>query len=232
MRNGRHLSSKTLHFLVPRALLALAAAVSLAAPWAQAQQVFRILGPDGRVTFSDRAPPPSVSNARVSEAGASAAATGTVTAALPFELRQVAFKYPVTLYAGDNCAPCGAARSMLISRGIPFSEKTVTTGEDVQALERLSGDTSLPFLTIGGQQLKGFSDAEWTLFLNAAGYPVRSVLPANYRAPAPKPLVAQVAAAPAAASPNAGTTTEIVPANTRPAARPPEPQGNPGGIRF
>lgn len=234
---------KTLNFLAPRALLALAAAASLAAPWAQAQQVFRIVGPDGKVTFSDRAPPASASNARAGEAGASAAAAkGTATtvtsmAALPFELRQVALKYPVTLYANDSCAPCGAARSMLTSRGIPFNEKTVNTNEDAQALERLSGETSLPFLTIGGQQLKGFSDAEWTQFLNAAGYPARSVLPTSYRAPAPTPLVAQVAAAPAAASPAAGITTEvepaqILPANTRPAARPPEPQGKPGGIRF
>lgn len=224
---------KFLNFLAPCALLAFAAAASLASPFAQAQQVFRIVGPDGKVTFSDRAPPPSVSNARVSEAGANAAtATGTATAALPFELRQVALKYPVTLYASDSCAPCGAARSMLTSRGIPFNEKTVTTGEDAQALERLSGETSLPFLTIGGQQLKGFSDAEWTQFLNAAGYPARSVLPANYRAPAPTPLVTQVTAAPAAASPAAGVTTEVVPANKRPAARPPEPKDNPSGIRF
>ncbi|MGV8805371.1 MAG: glutaredoxin domain-containing protein [Polaromonas sp.] len=246
---------KTLNFLAPRALLALAAAASLAAPWAQAQQVFRIVGPDGKVTFSDQ-PPPSAStasNGKVSEAGVSAATAGTATAAstastastataaLPFELRQVPLKYPVTLYANDSCAPCGAARSMLTSRGIPFSEKTVTTAADTEALQRLSGEASLPFLTIGSQQLKGFSDAEWTQFLNAAGYPARSVLPANYRAPAPKPLVTQATAAPAVASPNAGATAEaepakIVPANTRPAtrpaARPPEPQGNPAGIRF
>ena len=230
---------KFLSFLAPCALLALAAAASLASPLAQAQQVFRIVGPDGKVTFSDRAPPASTSNAKTSEAGTSAtAATGTTAAALPFELRQVALKYPVTLYASDSCAPCGAARSMLTSRGIPFNEKTVNTNEDAQALERLSGETSLPFLTIGGQQLKGFSDAEWTQFLNAAGYPARSLLPASYRTPAPTPLVAQVAAVPPVgnSTPSAVTTeaatANIVPANRRPAARPPEPQGNSSGIKF
>ena len=227
---------KFLNFLAPCASLVLAAAASLASPLVQAQQVFRIVGPDGKVTFSDRAPPPSANHAKASETGASAtsaaAATGTAATGLPFELRQVALKYPVTLYTGESCAPCGAARSMLTSRGIPFNEKTVNTGEDAQALKRLSGDTSLPFLTIGAQQLKGFSDAEWTQFLNAAGYPARSVLTASYRLPAPTPLVAQVTAAPAAASPASEATTEVTPANTRPAMRPPETKGNPAGIRF
>ena len=224
---------KFLSFLAPCALLAFAAAASLASPHAQAQQVFRIVGPDGKVTFSDRAPPASTNNARASETGASAAtARGNSAAALPFELHQVALKYPVTLYAKDSCAPCGAARSMLTSRGIPFNEKTVNTNEDAQALKRLSGETSLPFLTIGGQQLKGFSDAEWTQFLNAAGYPERSVLPANYRTPAPTPLVAQVMAAPTAAGPTSGVTAEIAPANMNPATRSPEDKDNSSGIRF
>lgn len=228
--------SKTLHFLAPRALLALATAASLASPWAQAQQVYRIVGPDGKVTFSDRAPPPSVSNAKVSEAGASAAAADTVSAALPFELRQVALKYPVTLYAGDSCAPCGAARSMLTSRGIPFREMTIATAADTQALQRLSGEASLPFLTLGSQQLKGFSEAEWTQYLNAAGYPATSALPASYRAPAPTPLVS-VAPAPAATTGQAPTTT--APSVTARPARPARPaaqqqpdSSNPAGIKF
>jgi hypothetical protein len=120
---------------------------------------------------------------------------------------------------------------MLTSRGIPFTEKTVTTHEDSQALQRLSGESSLPFLTIGSQQLKGFSDAEWTQFLNAAGYPLSSVLPASYRRPAPTPLVA-VATTPAAAAPAdgiAGTTAAKRATAPAPAA---QPNPNPAGIKF
>ncbi|UUZ63409.1 glutaredoxin family protein [Polaromonas sp. P1-6] len=193
----------------------------------QAQQVYRIVGPDGKVTFSDQ-PPPAASNGKVSATNASAGG-GTASAGLPFELRQVATKYPVTLYVSDNCGPCGAGRSMLTSRGIPFSEKTVTTHEDTQALQRLSGDNSLPFLTIGSQQLKGFSDTEWTQFLNAAGYPPSSVLPASYRRPEPTPLVA-VATAPAAA--NGNTAAPAARQAPRPAAPPPPAADNPAGIKF
>ncbi len=226
------MSSNAVKSLAPHAFLALSALVlaagGLFSPLSQAQQVYRIVGPDGKVTFSDQPPPPA-SNAKVSAANAGAAG-GAASAGLPFELRQVASKYPVTLYSGDNCVPCGAARSLLTSRGIPFSEKTVTTNEDIQALQRLSGDASLPFLTIGGQQLKGFSDAEWTQFLNAAGYPTSSALPASYRRPAATPLVT-VATAPSAATPVAGAAPAAG-ATARPAPPAAQSSDNPAGIRF
>ena len=186
-------------------------------------QVFRIVGPDGKVTFSDK--PPVETNAKVS-AGSGASGGGVATASLPFELRQVAQKYPVTLYTGENCGPCQSARSMLISRGIPFAEKSVVTPEDSQALQRLSGENTLPFATIGGQQLKGFSDSEYTQFLNAAGYPTTSVLPSSYRQAAATPMVA-VSAAPATTAAPVAT-----PRAAAPAAQPAPAAANPSGIRF
>jgi glutaredoxin len=221
------MNSNLVQYFAPRALLAaVVIAGGLFSPMLQAQQVYRIVGPDGKVTFSDQPPPPA-SNAKVSAANGSSAG-GATSAGLPFELRQVAAKYPVTLYTGNNCAPCGAGRSLLTSRGIPFSEKMVTTNEDTQALQRMSGETSLPFMTIGSQQLKGFSEAEWTQYLDAAGYPASSALPASYRRPAPTPLVtvATPPAAPAAGA-AAGTASGGLPA--RPAT---QPNNNPAGIQF
>lgn len=185
-------------------------------------QVYRIVGPDGKVTFSDQ-PPVASSNAKVST-GNSAATGGSASSALPFELRQVATKYPVTLYVGDNCGPCGAGRSLLTSRGVPFAEKTVNTNEDLQALQRLGGESSLPFLTIGSQQLKGFSDAEWSQFLDAAGYPKSSALPASYRQAAATPLV-KIASV---ALPTAAATPQVA----RPAPPAAPAANNPAGIRF
>lgn len=216
--------SHTAVFLTPKSVLGvIALAAGLASPLAQAQQVYRIVGPDGKVTFSDLRPL-TASDAKISETAAKGVG-GAGAAGLPFELRQVAQKYPVLLYTGDNCGPCGTARSLLSNRGIPFNEKTVATSQDAEALKRLSGETSLPFLTIGSQQLKGFSDAEWTQFLNAAGYPAKSVLPASYRPPAAAPLVA-VAAAPAASAPKPAAKPGSAPAET------PVISNSPSGIRF
>lgn len=203
-------------------LIALGALCISAAGVSNAQQVYRIVGPDGKVTFSDK--PPVESTAKVTAAAGSSGG-GVATASLPFELRQVVQKYPVTLYTGDNCGPCQSAKTLLMSRGIPFAEKTVMTPEDSQALQRLSGENTLPFATIGGQQLKGFSDSEYTQFLNAAGYPATSVLPASYRQPAATPMVA-VSAAPATTAPPAAAARAVAPAQPAPAA------ASPSGIRF
>ena len=230
---GNNMNSKSSVFFSPPVLAALLAlaACSMSASSALAQQVFRIVGADGRVTFSDKPPAQSAAPVTTGNATASGAAGAT---ALPFELRQIAAKYPVTLYTGADCGPCGTARTMLTARGVPFTEKTVASNEDIAALQRLSGDNSLPFATVGGQQLKGYADVEWTQFLDAAGYPKRSVLPTSYRLPAATPLVAAAQAPSGAAQGDNRAVARPAPATSAPPAAPasgPTPS-NPAGIKF
>ncbi|MBK7617623.1 MAG: hypothetical protein KA375_07235 [Vitreoscilla sp.] len=118
------------------------------------------------------------------------AAAAQNTASLPLELRQASSRYPVTLYAGKDCAACDAGRQLLQRRGVPYIEKRVETNDDIAAFRRLTGANSLPVLTIGGQQLKGLNSADWTSYLDAAGYPAESKLPTNWRNPAASPMVA------------------------------------------
>jgi glutaredoxin len=231
----KQIGTKTSH-RIASVSLALVAGLLLAGLSAQAQTVYRIVGPDGRVTFSDK---PPVTTDKAQDKVTATDRTGRTLEAggnsLPFELRQVATKYPVTIYTKPNCAPCATGRNVLVARGVPFNERTVTTNEDVEALARISGEQALPFLTIGGQKIKGYSEVEWTQFLDAAGYPTTSKLPGNYRNPAAAPLVAiqrpseaAVAAATAAAAapkPDSGQTASAAPADA-----PPPP--NPAGIRF
>ncbi len=193
---------------------------------AQAQTLYRIVGPDGRITFSDK--PPATPTAKVTPLSADGKDTGAANASLPYELRQVASRYPVTLFTGKECAPCDEGRTLLRSRGIPFTEKTINSNEDAESLKRLADTTSLPLLTIGSQQIKGYSSPEWTQYLNAAGYPESSKLPANYRYAEPSPLVA-VKAPEAVATPAAAAPTPP------PAAVAPPPRANannPAGIQF
>ncbi len=199
-----------------------------------AQQVFRIVGPDGRVTFSDRPPPPGSANriepvAAVANS-AEAPPRAAPPSALPLALREPAGRFPVTLYTGNSCPPCDSARALLVSRGIPFSERTVTTAQDLDALRRLSGDLGLPLATVGSQQLKGFSGAEWTQYLDAAGYPATSALPAGYRQAPASPLVAVQAPAPAPAPATAGAGGAAG-SETAPTRRS-DRTTNPAGIQF
>lgn len=203
---------------------ALAVLMGLLAAPVFAQSVYRIVGPDGRVSYSDQ-PPPAASARPTAASPAAANASGPP---LPFELRQINSRYPVTLYTSSECAPCNSGRNLLNARGIPYTEKTIGTSEDADALKRLSGQASLPFLTIGSQQIKGYSDSEWTQFLDAAGYPKQSVLPTAYRRPAPTPLVA--VQAPAAAPNPASAQSPSAAAPAAPSVAP--PVTNPAGIRF
>lgn len=208
--------------------LACAALLALAAPSSHAQKIYRIVGPDGRVTFSDTPPPPNVQATTMSPSGR--AGGGADVGALPLALRQIVGRYPVTLYTGDGCQPCNAGRSLLTARGVPFTERTVTTPQDADALQQLSGQNSLPLLTIGGQQIKGFLSSEWVQYLDAAGYPATSTLPSGYRNPSPTPLVAVSKPAPTQA--DGGPTAPPAPVTAPPPPPPAATPDNPSGIRF
>lgn len=192
-----------------------------------AQTVYRIVGPDGKVTFSDK-PPATVEQGKVTGTGVGAGGAAANASGLPYELRQVVAKYPVTLYTAPQCAPCATGRSMLTARGVPFTERTVSSTEDITQFKQVMGEGSLPVLTVGSQRLKGLSEAEWGQYLDAAGYPKASILPAGFKNATPTPLVAvskpNEAAAKAAEKP--------IPVVEPPPPPPPVTPANPAGIQF
>ncbi len=229
-----------LTLIARRQRLVLAAVCLATLATAQAQQVFRQVLPDGRVIFTDRPPEPgargvnTTGSATGSANNAGAGLAGSGNAALPFELRQVVQRYPVTLYTSKDCGPCSAARNLLTQRGVPFTERTVETNDDIAALQQLSGSNSLPFATIGTQQMRGFSDLAYQQYLDAAGYPKTSQLPNAWRNAPASPLTAVASAQRPTPS---NTATAAPPADARPSPVPlPAPAGpgpsNPAGIRF
>jgi hypothetical protein len=205
-------------------LAGLAAVLLLfAAGDAAAQTIYRHVDKNGKVSFSDQASPAGTAPATVVRPGIATPPNSD----LPYELRQVVQRYPVTLYSGSNCEPCDAGRSLLIARGVPFDERGVKSSADVEALQRLSSQASLPLLAIGSQQLKGFSDAVWSQYLDAAGYPKSNNLPAGYRNPPARPLVAaQQQAATQTAAPPQPLQLPLPPPDDAPSP------SNPAGIRF
>lgn len=196
------------------------------------QTVYRIVGPDGKVTFSDRPPPDPKSTVTPTKQGKTTdgGTTGNGnTASFPPALQQAVNKYPVTLYTTKECSPCEAGRALLSKRGIPFTEKTVNTRDDIAAFKRINPDNSMPYLTIGGQAIKGYSEAEWDSYLDAADYPKQSVLPRNYQQGTAQAMVPLKTAAEApAASASESNTPPARPNNTTPTTSP----SNPAGIRF
>lgn len=225
-------SSLTTHVLVTAACLVASSNIA-------AQQVMKIVGPDGRITYSDRAANVDQSKATPT----SVSAGGEQSTPLPYEIKQIASRFPVVLYTGKNCDPCEAGRQLLKERGVPFTEKTVNTNEDIAALERLNASSTLPVITIGQQRLTGFSSSEWIAVIDAAGYPAKSQLPSSYKPAAPVAL-APVAKKPAPDTANndqaeSSKTTEKAPPRRRAAQQPSGDApvnrvtpNNPAGIQF
>ena len=188
-------------------------------PGAMAQ--YKVVGPDGKVTYTDR-PAPTAAGAPAPAANtAGSAPTATPAANLPLVLRQPMARFPVVLYAQPGCDGCEAGRQFLRQRGIPFTEKLVGN-EDGEALQRATGSRAVPALTVGQQVLRGFSSDSWSSYLDAAGYPRQSALPANYVAPPPSPLVPP--------RPSRAEGADPAPASAPSPVPPPAP--GPGGIRF
>ena len=201
---------------------------------AQAQGVYRIVGPDGKVSYSDQPPPANnqASTPAKPVVGGPSTSAAAEAGYMPPELKQAMGRYPVVFYAGKDCAPCDAGRNYLNGRGIPYTEKTVNTNDDIAALKRLSGASSLPMLSIGSQQIKGYSEVEWAQYLDAAGYPKKSALSTTYRRPAPSPLVEAKAADPAAAPSQAKKAPKAAEAQAPEEVPVTPPVTTPGGIRF
>lgn len=202
-----------------RALSALVVATLALCTAPSAWALYKVVGPDGKVTYTDRAPV-ETGTQRLRQDGAT---PGTVP--LPFDVQQAVRKYPVVLYVSKVCPACDQGRNFLKARGVPFTEKTTATATDLKALEQLEGTTQVPVLKVGRQRLLGFNSAEWGSTLDDATYPKNSKLPKDYAWAPAVPI-----APPAATAPTAAAGTED--AAERPAAPPQPPVAPPPGIRF
>ena len=147
-------------------------------------QLYKSVGPDGKVTYSDVPPPPSAKKLEMK----SIAAGGEInTNNFPADLAGPASKSPVSIYTAPSCGACNDAKNMLKSNGVPFLEKTVKTNEDIAKLKQVSGGALLPFMTIGSKKVSGYESTEWRTALTDAGYPATNRLPKDYRYPAAEP---------------------------------------------
>lgn len=160
----------------------------IAATNAQAENIIRWVDKEGKVHYGDR----PAEDAIKTEQKRFGPAPTVGDDDLPYAARKAKQDFPVTLYVTENCGEyCAQARSFLNKRGIPYSEKMLTTKEDVDTFKAKTGGNSIPALTVGKSLLSGFEAGQWNGELDIAGYPkiapygTRPVAPAVVKPPIP-----------------------------------------------
>jgi len=138
-------------------------------------QLFRWSDESGKVHYTDTQPPASAKN--VENKGSVRAGAEAAGAQRSYALQQAAKNLPVTVYTSKACGdPCKQGLAYLKKRGVPFTEKIITTQAEIDDLTKLAGAPHVPVMVVGVSVQKGYAEQGWGEALDTAGYP-RSAAP-------------------------------------------------------
>lgn len=152
--------------LIPRLLLSLACA--LASQLAGAQP-YKWVDAQGRTHYGDR--PPAEAKARpVTAAINTYAGTPVLNAAGGSTPGKAIARESLVIYTTPTCGYCTAAKAHMGQRGIPYTERDVTTSESYEREFRQKGGRGVPLIVAGSQTLNGYSAGSLEALLKAAGY--------------------------------------------------------------
>jgi len=141
---------------------------SLAAIAAAQQQVYRYIDKEGRVIYTDRAPPADGKEVQAKRLTSNFIENNE----LPIATQQAAERFPVTLYTFACGQVCQTAEGLLNRRGIPFTTVNVEEQKGAEQLLKVTGGQQAPVLQVGDKLIaKGYNEARWSAMLDDAGYP-------------------------------------------------------------
>ncbi len=177
-------------------LLVICAAAGLAMTPVDAQQLYKWVDKDGKVTYSDQPPPKDVKNVEQKKMMDSSPGVDNV----PYAVKSAIERNPVVLYANFCGETCDGARALLNTRGVPFTDRNPEKDpKALDALKAATGAQDVPVLLVGTRIIRGFAEETWNEALTSGGYP-RNNPNLQPRPPAP------ATPPPAADAPKAATT--------------------------
>jgi glutaredoxin len=157
-------------------------AVMLGAACTAAAQMYRWTDDKGRVHVTDIPPPPAAAKDLQKQKVTISGAVAPQPARLPYAVQLAAKTFPVTLYTARECEPCGEARNLLNSRGVPFREVLVVDETQQAELKKVAGALAVPSVIVGSNVQKGFEESAYHSLLDIAGYPKTGTVPVRTQA--------------------------------------------------
>jgi len=158
--------------IAPLALLLLCSASTTTAQ--AAQTLYKSVGPDGSIVYSDRPPAEGRLEKTMTFENLPSSPLPASTSSYVDQVRRMglprstsASPSGVVLYSAAWCGFCKRAKAYLAGKGIKYQEFDVDTKDGIAAFAQAGGGKGVPLLFAGGQRVQGFSPAAYdALFAN------------------------------------------------------------------
>lgn len=156
-----------MHKLIVLARNLLIAAAIAAGNGAIADNVYRSISPDGRVTYSDQPPTTGKIQTIFSFENLPASPVPEALrqdAEARIKKRLASATSPTTgtyLYSASWCGYCSKAKAYLAGKGIPYQEIDIDTPDGKESYSAAGGGRGIPLLLRKGQRVQGFSTAAY-----------------------------------------------------------------------
>jgi glutaredoxin len=134
--------------------------------FAAAQTVYKSIGPDGRVSYSDKPPTQGTLQEKIEieDLPDNSALPPAMIGDLE-RIRRAPGSAPARLngtllFSASWCGYCRKARSYMAGRGIPFTEIDIETTDGKMAFAQ-AGGSGIPLLLANGRRIQGFDSATY-----------------------------------------------------------------------
>lgn len=156
----------------------LACFLVVAAATAHAETLYKVVGADGRVTYTDQ--PPADRKSTTTLQFADAPTTQLPESVLKYQAelangmqnrlaqaKKMDSTGTPTLFSAVWCGYCTGAKAYLQTRRIPYREIDIDTPDGGRAYFEAGGQRGVPLILADGKRLSGFSSAAYDYFFSA-----------------------------------------------------------------
>ncbi len=138
-----------------------------------AQSLYKSIGPDGKVVYSDHPPVGARIEKTMQFTNLPSTSLPASASSYAEQLRRTqaspvtAASAGVVLYSAKWCGYCKQAKAYLASKNIAYQDFDIDTREGMTAYVQAGGGKSIPLLVASGQHVQGFSPSAYDeLFAN------------------------------------------------------------------